>query len=137
MSLVVYACNAIGKFFGMGVTLLLYKYSICSLATMLMMSVGLVNKCIDISDRSYTYYYLKMSYFYYHWCAVPKCKNTSKKTPNKLWIHVPNEINMRKLWFKVAKRDPESLCEKTRLYFCEDHFNVSIIFIYIQNIIYL
>ncbi|CAH2987965.1 unnamed protein product [Chilo suppressalis] len=58
----------------------------------------------------------------YRWCAVPECKNTSKRTPDKLWMQVPNDnLNMRKAWLSLAGRDPE---EQTRLYFCEDHFNL-------------
>lgn len=67
-----------------------------------------------------------MSYYStYRWCAVPECKNTSVKTPDKLWMQVPTDINLRKTWFKVARRDLELLFKKTRLYFCEDHFDVS------------
>ncbi|XP_044727581.1 uncharacterized protein LOC123291379 [Chrysoperla carnea] len=66
-----------------------------------------------------------MSYYStYRWCAVPECKNTSVKTPEKLWMQVPNDINMRKTWFKVARRDLELLFKKSRLYFCEDHFDL-------------
>ncbi|KAI8425265.1 hypothetical protein MSG28_007055 [Choristoneura fumiferana] len=51
------------------------------------------------------------------------CKNTSIKTPGKLWIRVPHEINMRNTWLKFAKKDPDSLSRETKAYFCEDHFD--------------
>lgn len=78
-----------------------------------------------------------MSYYPYHWCAVPECKNTSVKTPDKLWIQVPTDLNIRKTWFKLARRDPTQLSEKSRLYFCEDHFDVSIIPIHYLSKIFL
>lgn len=79
------------------------------------------------------------NYSAYRCCAVIKCKNTSVKTPDKLWIRVPEKnINMRKTWFKIARRDSELLSKKTRLYFCENHFDVSM-YLYallIQSIFY-
>ncbi|XP_063835196.1 uncharacterized protein LOC135084323 [Ostrinia nubilalis] len=60
----------------------------------------------------------------YRWCAVSSCKNTSVKTPEKLFIQVPNDLKMRNVWLEFAKRDPMSLSTKSRLYMCEDHFNL-------------
>lgn len=68
-----------------------------------------------------------MSYDTYHWCVVRECKNTSIKTPEKLWIKVPTNIKIRNTWLKLARRDPKSLSRKTQLYFCEDHFDVIIL----------
>ena len=65
------------------------------------------------------------NYAPYRWCVVSECENTSVKTPDKLWIQVPVDINMRNTWLKVARRDPGLLSDKSRLYFCEDHFDVS------------
>lgn len=64
----------------------------------------------------------------YHWCLVSECKNTSVKTPEKLWIQVPTDLKMRNRWLKLARRDPKSLSTKTKYYFCEDHFDVSMQF---------
>lgn len=73
-------------------------------------------------------------YSNYHYCIVRECKNTSIKTPGKLWIRVPSEINMRNTWLKLAKRDPDSLSAETKMYFCEDHFDVSTYLKYIQSL---
>nr|XP_049706943.1 uncharacterized protein LOC126056809 [Helicoverpa armigera] len=64
------------------------------------------------------------NYAPYRWCVVSECENTSVKTPDKLWIQVPVDINMRNTWLKVARRDPGLLSDKSRLYFCEDHFDL-------------
>jgi len=66
----------------------------------------------------------------YRWCAVPKCSNTSIKTPNKIFVHVPKVIKIRNMWLRLAKRDPVPLSPNSVLYFCEDHFDVSIYSIY-------
>ncbi|XP_028178382.1 uncharacterized protein LOC114365884 [Ostrinia furnacalis] len=65
-----------------------------------------------------------MSSNVYHWCLVPECTNTSIKTSQKLWIQLPSDIKMRYTWLKLAGRDPKLLSTKTRLYFCEDHFDL-------------
>ncbi|KAG7296997.1 hypothetical protein JYU34_019916 [Plutella xylostella] len=67
---------------------------------------------------------LHKKYSNYHYCIVPDCKNTSIKTPEKLWIRAPGEINMRKTWLKLANKDPDSLSTKTKISFCEDHFDL-------------
>ncbi|KAL3271349.1 hypothetical protein HHI36_021835 [Cryptolaemus montrouzieri] len=62
---------------------------------------------------------------YYKYCLVPQCKSTSIKTPNKLFIYVPNNKQMRKKWLKLARRDDaHSLSINSRMYFCEDHFDL-------------
>ncbi|RVE49787.1 hypothetical protein evm_005517 [Chilo suppressalis] len=42
-------------------------------------------------------------YSNYHYCIVRECKNTSLKTPGKLWIKVPKEFNLRNTWLELAK----------------------------------
>lgn len=66
-----------------------------------------------------------MNYTRYRWCVVSSCKNTSVKSPEKLFIQVPDDHKMRNVWLELAKRDPMTLSTKSRLYICEDHFNVS------------
>lgn len=61
----------------------------------------------------------------YKWCAVPQCKNTSIKTPNKLFIYVPNKKIIRDRWLNLARRDPSVISTNSSIYFCEDHFDVS------------
>ncbi|KAL0861404.1 hypothetical protein ABMA27_008948 [Loxostege sticticalis] len=39
----------------------------------------------------------------YKWCAVPQCTNTSLKTPNKVFIYVPNDKTMRYKWLTLAR----------------------------------
>ncbi|XP_064076162.1 PR domain zinc finger protein 5-like isoform X2 [Vanessa tameamea] len=65
-----------------------------------------------------------MNYHRYRWCIVSSCPNTSIRTTEKLFIKVPDDIKMRNVWLKLAKRDPKSLSIKSRLYLCEDHFNL-------------
>lgn len=66
----------------------------------------------------------------YRWCAVPQCSNTSVKTPNKLFIQAPMKKKVRNMWLNLARREPTAISPKSILYFCEDHFDVSIYFIY-------
>lgn len=61
----------------------------------------------------------------YQWCIVPRCTNTSIKTPEKVFLHVPKQPKERKLWFKAVRRDPKEVSATTSLYCCEDHFDVS------------
>ncbi|XP_069363463.1 zinc finger protein 845-like [Maniola hyperantus] len=67
---------------------------------------------------------LHEKYSNYHYCIVRECKNTSIKTPGKLWIRVPREINIRNTWLRLAQRDPESLSTTSQIHFCEDHFDL-------------
>lgn len=61
----------------------------------------------------------------YYWCIVPCCTSSSIATPNKIFIHVPREPKMRKLWLQVSRRDPKKVSKNTAIYCCEDHFDVS------------
>ncbi|KAJ8982163.1 hypothetical protein NQ317_013948 [Molorchus minor] len=40
---------------------------------------------------------------YYKYCIVPQCKSTTIKTPNKLFIYVPTNEQIRKKWLKLAR----------------------------------
>ncbi|XP_045456129.1 uncharacterized protein LOC123665951 [Melitaea cinxia] len=60
----------------------------------------------------------------YKWCAVPQCKNTSIKTPKKVFVHVPNKKIIRDKWLKLARRNPNDVVSNSPLYFCEDHFDL-------------
>lgn len=65
---------------------------------------------------------------YYKYCIVPMCSNTTFKTPNKIFIRVPENRNRRAKWLKACRRDVKDISDKnTALHVCEDHFNVSII----------
>ncbi|CAH2101512.1 unnamed protein product [Euphydryas editha] len=61
---------------------------------------------------------------YYQYCAVPMCKNNPRASPNKLFISVPTNQNMRKKWFMLARRDWRTISMKSKKYFCEDHFDL-------------
>lgn len=61
----------------------------------------------------------------YFWCIVPHCTNTSIKTPEKVFIHVPKDPKTRRLWLLAARRDPKEISAATSVYCCEDHFDVS------------
>ncbi|KAL0808566.1 hypothetical protein ABMA28_013010 [Loxostege sticticalis] len=61
----------------------------------------------------------------YKYCIVPKCTNTTARTPEKLFFRVPSDAKIRKKWCKVMKRDDKTpLSAKTSLYCCEDHFDL-------------
>ncbi|XP_072935599.1 uncharacterized protein [Epargyreus clarus] len=60
---------------------------------------------------------------YYKTCAVPMCKNTTIKCPNKLFICVPKCPKRRKKWLQLARRDPKYTGRST-INFCEDHFDL-------------
>ncbi|KAI5720147.1 hypothetical protein M8J77_002590 [Diaphorina citri] len=56
-------------------------------------------------------------------CFVPKCVNTTTRTPNKLFITLPSNLSIKKKWFKQARR-PYNISDKSTLYACEDHFDI-------------
>ncbi|XP_049795312.1 zinc finger and SCAN domain-containing protein 31-like isoform X1 [Schistocerca nitens] len=60
----------------------------------------------------------------YKWCMVSKCTNTSIKNPEKLFLCVPKNEKMRKIWLQLARRDPNEIAVSTCVYFCEDHFDL-------------
>ncbi|KAF9410765.1 hypothetical protein HW555_010247 [Spodoptera exigua] len=60
----------------------------------------------------------KLSYKY---CIVPKCTNTTRKTPDKVFFRISSDAKIRKQWCKVMRRD--NISPKSCLYCCEDHFN--------------
>lgn len=80
---------------------------------------------------------IKMNTKVYKWCAVPQCKNTSIKTPNKVFVHVPNKKIIRHQWLKLARRNPNDVVTNSAIYFCEDHFDVSILLLIGFNLICL
>uniref|UniRef100_A0A8D8M7Y4 THAP-type domain-containing protein n=2 Tax=Cacopsylla melanoneura TaxID=428564 RepID=A0A8D8M7Y4_9HEMI len=59
-----------------------------------------------------------------YYCFVPKCKNTTKTAPEKMFIHVPSNKKRRDLWATLACRDLKSVSIKSNLTICEDHFDV-------------
>ena len=68
-----------------------------------------------------------MDFKFYKCCAVPQCKSTTIKTTEKLFIQVPRLKTMRKMWLQLARRDPALVSTQSKMYFCEDHFDVSLI----------
>ncbi|KAF9812371.1 hypothetical protein SFRURICE_005482 [Spodoptera frugiperda] len=60
----------------------------------------------------------------YRTCAVPMCRSTSIKYPDKLFIHVPKCLKRRKQWLQLARRNPMLTSDKSTIFFCEDHFNL-------------
>lgn len=59
------------------------------------------------------------------WCFVPQCTNTAKNS-KKFFCRVPSSANLkrRKLWFARARRT-YNVSDKTHLFACDDHFDVS------------
>lgn len=64
-------------------------------------------------------------------CYVPRCKNTTVKTPNLKFFAIPSNATgkRRKMWIAACRREPIS--DKTTGFICEEHFNVSVYFIII------
>lgn len=60
----------------------------------------------------------------YKWCFVPKCPNTSIRTPEKLFFSVRKDFETRMAWFLAARRQ-RNVSDTSTLYCCEDHFDVS------------
>ncbi|KAJ8977786.1 hypothetical protein NQ317_014692 [Molorchus minor] len=58
-----------------------------------------------------------MNSSYYKYCIVPQCKSTiTIKTPNKFFIYVPSNEQIRKKWLKLARRDDvHSLSTNSRI----------------------
>lgn len=52
-------------------------------------------------------------------CFVPVCPNTSENT-TKLFLRVPTNLEIRKLWWKIAKV-PGVVYTATGFFCCEDH----------------
>lgn len=61
---------------------------------------------------------------FYKCCAVPMCKSTSFKTPQKLFINLPKIAKIRRKWLTLARRHPDSLSTTSTSHFCEDHFDL-------------
>lgn len=60
----------------------------------------------------------------YRSCFVPLCTNTTKATPDKMFLNVPQDVKRRNKWFQAVHRDnPQT---KSIFFCCEDHFDVSI-----------
>ncbi|XP_074037642.1 uncharacterized protein [Leptinotarsa decemlineata] len=63
----------------------------------------------------------------YKYCIFPKCNNTTKTAPQKVFFLVPRNANIRLKWCKAIKRDEfknPKLSATSCLYCCEDHFDV-------------
>ncbi|CAK1585694.1 unnamed protein product [Parnassius mnemosyne] len=60
----------------------------------------------------------------YKWCVVPQCTNTTISSPHKLFVSVPTNPKRRKMWLRLARRDPKSILAHTNVFMCEDHFNM-------------
>nr|XP_023029044.1 uncharacterized protein LOC111517203 [Leptinotarsa decemlineata] len=54
------------------------------------------------------------------YCIVPRCPNTTRNAPNKLFITVPKDEKVNKAW-QIAMRRKEFV--KGTCFCCEDHFN--------------
>ena len=59
-------------------------------------------------------------------CFVPMCDNNDKTNPDKIFFCLPKDLEMKKKWFKAARR--VDLPSKTIYFCCQDHFNVSVLF---------
>lgn len=60
----------------------------------------------------------------YKSCLVPGCTNTTVKTPEKLFVSVPKRPVIRKVWLKLARRNPYKLADDSTIFLCEDHFDM-------------
>lgn len=60
----------------------------------------------------------------YRACFVPLCTNTTKKTPKKVFLNVPQDVKRRNLWFQAVRRINPQPQTTTKFFCCEDHFEV-------------
>ncbi|XP_018569395.1 uncharacterized protein LOC108909508 [Anoplophora glabripennis] len=58
------------------------------------------------------------------WCFIPKCTNTSVKTPSKIFVTVPVAPKRRENWFAAARRNVTEVSPTSAVYCCEDHFDL-------------
>ena len=56
-------------------------------------------------------------------CFVPSCSSTTVKTPEKIFVRVPENRDLRILWCKAVGLQPSKI--QKNCYCCEDHFNVN------------
>lgn len=64
------------------------------------------------------------------YCLVPKCPNTVRNSPNKLFFSLPMDQQRRLQWYKAMKHEDgirQRLSYVSGLHCCEDHFNVGVI----------
>lgn len=52
------------------------------------------------------------------------CPNTPSTTPNKIFCYTPHDKIRRDKWLNLAGRDSREFATTSRIYFCEDHFDV-------------
>ncbi|KAJ8665812.1 hypothetical protein QAD02_007474 [Eretmocerus hayati] len=55
-------------------------------------------------------------------CIVPTCRSNTTRTPRKIFIHVPDEQQLRNKWCEAVGRAPEQT--RGNCYCCEDHFTL-------------
>ncbi|XP_050311187.1 uncharacterized protein LOC126746837 [Anthonomus grandis grandis] len=61
----------------------------------------------------------------YKYCLVPLCKNTTVKTPEKIFISLPGNKDRRRKWLKACRRNENDISLSNKgVYVCEDHFNL-------------
>ncbi|KAH9635132.1 hypothetical protein HF086_000853 [Spodoptera exigua] len=59
----------------------------------------------------------------YKWCTVPECKNTSIKTPEKIFVSVPTNPKRRKNVVTISSKRPKERFIAYK-FFYEDHFDM-------------
>nr|XP_026487263.1 uncharacterized protein LOC113394240 [Vanessa tameamea] len=59
----------------------------------------------------------------YRYCVVPECKNTTIKTPDKLFFSIPTGAQKRRDWCTAMGRT-RLLRPYTNYFCCEDHFDI-------------
>lgn len=60
----------------------------------------------------------------YKSCTLPSCKNTTVKTPHKVFIQAPRNEKKRKAW-SIALGFTDNKLITSSNFVCEDHFAVS------------
>lgn len=58
------------------------------------------------------------------YCFVPLCRSSSKIHSEQIFIHLPQGDDIRKKWY-AAVNSNGPVSRNTRIYCCEDHFDVS------------
>ncbi|XP_018565938.1 uncharacterized protein LOC108906964 [Anoplophora glabripennis] len=61
----------------------------------------------------------------YKYCVVPQCASTTLRTPDKIFITLPQDPKRNLLWQKAMRRE-KMLSLKSTYHVCEDHFNLEV-----------
>ncbi|KAF2888399.1 hypothetical protein ILUMI_17774 [Ignelater luminosus] len=69
----------------------------------------------------------------YKWCVVPQCTNTSIKTPEKMFVSIPKNTEIRKKWLMFARRNPKDIAAISVSYILLRDITLTILLLQIEQ----